>query len=38
MDNFDLTKFLAEGKLYEAMFDVATTEKIAQAVADAFTA
>jgi len=38
MDNFDLTKFLAEGKLHEAMFDVATTEKIAQAVADAFTA
>ena len=38
MDNFDLTKFLAEGKLNEAMLDVATTEKIAQAVADAFTA
>jgi len=38
MDNFDLTKFLAEGKLNENMFDVTTTEKIAQAVADAFTA
>ena len=38
MDNFDLRTFLAEGKLHEAMFDVATTEKIAQQVADAFTA
>ena len=37
MDNFDLTKFLAEGKLNENMFDVTTTKKIAQAVADAFT-
>ena len=38
MDNFNLRTFLAEGKLHEAMFDVATTEKIAQQVADAFTA
>ena len=38
MDNFDLTKYLAEGQLNENKFDVATTEKIAQAVADAFTA
>ena len=38
MDNFDFKKYLAEGKLHENMFDVATTEKIAQAVADAFTA
>jgi len=38
MENFDLTKFLAEGKLNEEMFDVATTEKIAQKIADAFTA
>ena len=38
MKNFDLTKYLAEGKLNEEMFDVTTTEKIAQAVADAFTA
>ena len=38
MDNFDLRTFLAENKLHEAMFDVATTEKIAQQVADAFTA
>ena len=38
MDNFDLKKYLAEGKLNEAMLDVATTEKIAQAIADAFTA
>ncbi len=37
MAQFDLKKFLAEGKLNEAMFDVATTEKIAQQVADAFT-
>jgi len=38
MNNFDLRKYLAEGKLNENKFDVATTEKIAQAVADAFTA
>ena len=38
MDNFDLTKFLAEGKLNENMLDVDATTKIAQAVADAFTA
>jgi len=38
MDNFDLTKFLAKGKLNENMFDVAVTTKIAQAVADAFSA
>ena len=38
MNNFDLKKYLAEGKLNEAMLDVATTEKIAQAIADAFTA
>ena len=38
MDNFDLTKFLAKGKLNENMFDVDATTKIAQAVADAFTA
>jgi hypothetical protein len=38
MDKFDLTKFLAEGKLNENMFDVDATTKIAQAVADAFTA
>ena len=38
MDNFDLRTFLAENKRHEAMFDVATTEKIAQQVADAFTA
>ena len=38
MDNFDLRKFLAENKLHEAMFDAATTERIAQQVADAFTA
>jgi len=38
MNNFDLKKYLAEGKLNENKFDVATTEKIAQAVADAFTA
>ena len=38
MDNFNLRKFLTEGKLHEAMFDVAATEKIAQQVADAFTA
>ena len=37
MAQFDLKKFLAEGKLNEAMFDVATTEKIAQQIADAFT-
>jgi hypothetical protein len=37
MDNFNLRKYLAEGKLNENMFDAATTEKIAQAVADAFT-
>jgi hypothetical protein len=37
MDNFNLRKYLAEGKLNENMFDVGTTEKIAQAVADAFT-
>jgi hypothetical protein len=38
MTNFDLRKYLAEGKLNEAMLDVATTEKVAQAIADAFTA
>jgi len=38
MDNFNLRKYLAEGKLNENMFDVDTTEKIAQAIADAFTA
>ena len=38
MDNFDFKKYLAEGKLHEAMFDVETTAKIAQQVADAFTA
>ena len=38
MAQFDLTKFLAEGKLYEAMFDVEATTKIAQHIADAFTA
>ena len=40
MANFDYKKFLAEGKLTENMFDfdVDTTEKIAQAIADAFTA
>ena len=38
MDNFDLRKYLAEGKLNENMFDAATTGKIAQAVADAFSA
>ena len=38
MDNFDLKKYLTEGKLHEAMFDVATTEKIAQKIADEFTA
>jgi len=38
MDNFDFKKYLAENRLHENMFDVATTEKIAQAVADAFTA
>ena len=38
MNNFDLKKYLAEGKLNEAMLDVATTEKIAQTIADAFTA
>ena len=38
MDNFNYKKYLAENKLHEAMFDVATTEKIAQHVADAFTA
>ena len=38
MDNFDLRKFLTEGKLHEAMFDVEATEKIAQHIADAFTA
>jgi len=38
MDNFDYIKYLAKNRLHENMFDVATTEKIAQAVADAFTA
>ena len=38
MAQFDLTKFLAEGKLYEAMFDVEATTRIAQHIADAFTA
>jgi len=38
MDNFDFKKYLEEGKLNEKMFDVATTEKIAQHIADAFTA
>jgi len=38
MDNFNYKKYLAEGKLNEKMFNVATTKKIAQAVADAFTA
>jgi len=38
MNNFDLRKYLVEGKLNENKFDIATTEKIAQAVADAFTA
>jgi hypothetical protein len=38
MAQFNLRKYLAEGKLNENMFDAATTEKIAQAVADAFTA
>jgi hypothetical protein len=38
MDNFDFKKYLAENRLHENMFDVATTEKIAQAIADAFTA
>jgi len=38
MDNFDFKKYLTEGKLHENMFDVTATEKIAQTVADAFTA
>ena len=38
MNNFDLKKYLAEGKLNENTFDVTATEKIAQKVADAFTA
>jgi len=38
MDNFNYKKYLAEGKLNEKMFNVATTKKIGQAVADAFTA
>jgi len=38
MANFDYKKYLAEGKLNENMFDVDATEKIAQTVADAFTA
>ena len=38
MANFNYKKYLAEGKLHEAMLDVATTEKVAQAIADAFTA
>jgi hypothetical protein len=38
MDNFNLRKYLVEGKLNENKFDIATTEKIAQSVADAFTA
>jgi hypothetical protein len=35
MDKFDLTKFLAEGKLHEADNNI---KAIAQAVADAFSA
>ena len=38
MAQFNLRKYLAEGKLNENMFDVDATTKIAQAVADAFTA
>ena len=38
MDTFDLKKYLAEGQLNENKFDIATTEKIAQTIADTFTA
>jgi hypothetical protein len=37
MNNFDLTKYLAEGKLYENM-DTEITAKVAQKIADEFTA
>ena len=38
MDNFDLITYLAENRINEEKFDVATTEKIAQQIADAFEA
>ena len=38
MSNFDLIKYLAENRINEEKFDVATTEKIAQQIADAFEA
>ena len=38
MNNFNLRAFLAKNPLNETMFDIATTERIAQKVADAFTA
>lgn len=38
MSNFDYIKYLAENRINEEKFDVATTEKIAQQIADAFEA
>jgi len=38
MDNFDLTKFLAEGKLHEAELTDDLIQRVAQAIADEFTA
>lgn len=38
MSNFDYIKYLTENRINEEKFDVATTEKIAQQIADAFEA
>ena len=38
MNNFNYIKYLAENRINEEKFDVATTEKIAQQIADAFEA
>ena len=38
MSNFDYIKYLSENRINEEKFDVATTEKIAQQIADAFEA
>ena len=38
MDNFNYIKYLAENRINEEKFDVATTEKIARQIADAFEA
>ena len=37
MNNFDLKKYLIEGRLHENEFDVETTKKIAQTIANTFT-